>query len=84
MVQLSASNSSVTASPTGNYTDSNPLANVTVLGLESQPRALLFNNQSVGNTSWSYNSGTKALSITGLDSFTSKGAWNASWTLEWT
>ncbi|KAJ0122509.1 Alpha-glucosidase [Diaporthe amygdali] len=81
-VQLSASNTSVTAQPTGNYKDSVALANVTVLGVTGQVSNVTLNGQAV-TSGWSWDSATNILSITGLENSTSDGAWNSKWELQW-
>lgn len=81
-VQLSASNTSVAARPSGNFTDTIPLANVTVLGVPQQVSNVTLNGQAVTD-GWSWNSATHVLSITGLDGLTSDGAWNSDWELRW-
>ncbi len=75
----------MTALPKGNYTDANPLANVTVMGLQTGPRSVTFNKQAVRAGSWTYDPSARLLRVTGLDSsFTPKGAWSQIWALEWT
>ncbi|KUI70834.1 Alpha-glucosidase [Cytospora mali] len=82
-VQLSASNTSVAAQPSGNFTDSIPLANVTVMGIPQQVSGVTFNGQPVTD-GWAWDSATKVLSFTGLNSLTSGGAWKSDWELNWT
>lgn len=71
------------AQPSGNFTDSIPLANVTVLGVPQQVSSVTLNGEPVTD-GWSWDHATQVLSITGLDSLTSKGAWNSDWELKWT
>lgn len=80
--QLSATNVSVTAQPSGNFTDNNSLGNITVLGVSSQISNVTFNGQSLDG-GWSWDSGSNVLTFTGLNNFTSSGTWNSDWELRW-
>lgn len=71
------------ARPSGNFTDTIPLANVTVLGVPQHVSSVTLNGQAVTD-GWSWDSATQVLSFTGLDSLTSDGAWNSAWELNWT
>ncbi|KAK4551864.1 hypothetical protein LTR86_010860 [Recurvomyces mirabilis] len=82
LVDFTASNGSLWASARGTYQDSNPLANVTVLGVASQPHAVTLNGEALSN-GVSYNSTSKVLSVRGLQNSTSQGAWAADWVLSW-
>lgn len=77
---MAATNSSLTATVSGSYMDGNALANVTVLGLQTAPSAVMFGSQNV--TTFTYNSTTKALAVTGLESVAS-AAWAQNWQLTW-
>jgi len=81
-VEFSASKGSLTASPRGIYQDTNALANVTILGVGSQPSSVMFNSANL-TTGWDYNSTSKVLSIAVLNNHTCSGAWSQSWTLTW-
>lgn len=81
-LQFSATNSSITAHPSGNYADTVSLGNVTVLGVPGQVSNVRLNGQTV-NSGWSYNGDTQALTVTGLNNLTSSGTWNSAWTLSW-
>lgn len=72
----------MTAQPTGNYTDSVALGNVTVLGVAGQVSNVTLNGQPLTD-GWSWDSATNILSITGLNSLTSNGTWNSNWELQW-
>lgn len=80
LVDLTASNGSLYASSRGLYEDTNSLANVTVMGVQSQPSSVTLNGQTV---SFSYNGTSKVLGLKGLQSATSSGAWAQDWTLSW-
>jgi alpha-glucosidase len=70
------------ASPQGSFTETNVLANVTILGIQGSPSAVQLNEQSVGPL-FSFSAESQTLSITGLDEFTQNGAWSQDWTLTW-
>ena len=70
------------ASTEGTYVDSNALANVTVLGVSAAPGTVTLNGQSVQSHA-SYNSINRVLRLTGLNNFTSSGAWAQNWVLKW-
>lgn len=81
--QFSASNTSVSAQPRGNYTELNPLVNVTVLGVPSKVSHITFNGKPLKCGSAKWDSTTKALALTGLNDLTPQGAWNTTWELKW-
>lgn len=72
----------MTAQPTGNYTDSVALGNVTVLGVTGQVSDVTLNGQAVMD-GWSWDGATQILSISGLSDLTSNGTWNSNWELQW-
>ncbi|SMY23307.1 unnamed protein product [Zymoseptoria tritici ST99CH_1A5] len=82
LVDFTASNGTLYASSRGLYEDKNSLANVTVLGVQSQPSAVTLNGQNVAS-GVAYNSTSKVLAVTGLQNLTSEGAWASDWTLTW-
>jgi len=82
LVDLTASNGSLYASARGLYQDANSLANVTVMGVQSQPSTVALNGQTV-SSGVNYNSTSKVLSVKGLQSSTSNGAWSQDWMLSW-
>ena len=65
------------------YKDANPLANVTVLGVQQSVSNVSFNGMAVCSSCVNYNATSKALIITGLNNATSGGAWCSDWVLEW-
>jgi alpha-glucosidase len=83
IVTFSAGNGALTADVDGDYTDTNPLANVTVWGLSQQPQSVKLNGQDLSTDSIAWNSTSLALSVTGLNDLTKAGAWNGNWTLAW-
>lgn len=79
-VELSAINGTLYASSRGLYMDCNPLANVTILGLDKKPQEVTLNG---GCVSWSYNETIGRLQVTGLQNATAMGAWSQDWMLTW-
>ena len=67
----------------GMYKDTNPLANVTVLGGQDAVSNVSLNGMVVLGSSVKYNESSKALIITGLNSATSAGTWSEDWVLRW-
>lgn len=65
------------------YKDTNPLANVTVLGVQDAVTGVSLNGITVPGSSVSYNESSKALTVTGLNNVTSAGAWSRDWVLRW-
>ena len=77
-------NNALYASPRGTYPDRNPLANVTVLGVQSAVSNVTLNGAAVPQGGINYNATSKALSVTGLGNMTAAmGAWGAEWVLRW-
>ena len=81
-VDFTASHNSLYATARGLYQDTNPLANVTVIGVDSAPGSVTLNGQAV-SSGVNYDSSSKVLAVKGLQSSTSEGAWVADWTLSW-
>jgi alpha-glucosidase len=81
-VAFSARNSSLYASTAGTYNASQPLANVTIMGVNTAPRSLTLNGQKL-SSGWAYDDTKKALAVTRLSKSTSQGAWVQDWTLKW-
>lgn len=81
--QFLAAQGALYASPRGSYKDSNPLANVTVLGVTDKVSVVSLNNVPVPDSCHSYDAKSKVLKITGLESLTKGGAWSAEWVLTW-
>jgi alpha-glucosidase len=81
-VEFSATNGTLYASATGTYPDTNPLANITILGVSAASKMVTLNGKSL--SPGTFNETTGSLSITGLQSATSGGAWKSDWTLSWT
>ncbi|OIW26130.1 glycoside hydrolase family 31 protein [Coniochaeta ligniaria NRRL 30616] len=83
-VEFSATNGSLAATATGSYVDSNPLANVTVLGVKTAPASVELNGKALEKSTWEYSTDSSVLAITSLNDQTSGGAWCSNWTITWT
>lgn len=81
IVDITVVHGSLYASTRGLFQDTNPLANVTILGVPQQPSNATFNGQELQNVA--YDSETQVVKITGLRNLTSSGAWAQDWTLTW-
>ncbi|KAL8848936.1 MAG: hypothetical protein Q9221_006030 [Calogaya cf. arnoldii] len=84
-VEFTATRTALYASARGTYNDTNPLANITVLGVQNAPSNsnFTFNGASVNEDKVQYNENSKALVVTGLNALTSGGAWGQDWVLRW-
>ncbi|KAI9794062.1 MAG: hypothetical protein M1816_006687 [Peltula sp. TS41687] len=83
-LDASISSSATTPGVEKLYDDTNPLANVTVMGVPAAPQTVLLNQQALAQESWSFDAMSGKLSVSGLASVTSKGAWNGGdWSLRW-
>jgi len=82
LVDLTASNGSLYAASRGLYKETNSLANITILGVESQPSAVTLNGQTISSC-MKYNSTSKVLSLRSLQNATNEGAWSRDWILTW-
>jgi len=82
-VNFLVTNGTLYATATWSYRDSNPLANITILGFVAAPESVSLNGESL-NKGTAFNETTGCLSITGLDTATSGGAWKSDWNLSWT
>lgn len=81
--QFIASNSSLYASARGTYVDNNPLANVTILGVQDTVSNVSFNGMPVTGSCVKYDANSKVLTVTGLKIMTGMGAWAADWKFNW-
>ena len=82
-VQFTASNNALYASTRGVYEDTNPLANVTVLGVQDAVTTVSLNGMAISGSNVNYDGSSKALTVTGLNDATSAGAWSEDWVLRW-
>ena len=82
LVDLTVSENSLYASTRGLYEDSHALANVTVMGVPSAPSSVTLNGADISDA-MSYDKSSKVLSLKGLQSATSDGAWTQDWVMSW-
>ncbi|KAH9219708.1 hypothetical protein DL95DRAFT_404459 [Leptodontidium sp. 2 PMI_412] len=81
-VEFSLTQSTLYASARGTYKDSNPLANVTIMGVPSMVSNVTLNGAALPS-GWAYNGTTKVLSVKDLANLTSCGAWSNGWVMKW-
>lgn len=82
LVDFTAENQRLYASARGLWQEKNALANITILGVQSQPQNVSLNGN-VLHSGVNYNSTSKILKVTGLQNATSSGAWAQDWMLQW-
>lgn len=68
---------------TGNYTDTNPLANVTVMGVGEAPGRVRLNGTELDDGLWVYSRERRHLQVMGLEGRFAEGAWRWGWMLSW-
>ncbi|KAI1137277.1 glycoside hydrolase family 31 protein [Hypoxylon sp. FL0543] len=82
-VDFTVKNSTLTATPSGNFVDTNALGNVTVMGASGPISSVKLNGKEIHASSWNLHTSNNVLKITGLDSWMADGAWSEEWTLSW-
>ncbi|KAL8895576.1 MAG: hypothetical protein Q9192_003556 [Flavoplaca navasiana] len=82
-VEFTATHSSLYAAARGTYNDTNPLANITVLGVQNPVSNVTLNGVSVDEEKVNFNESTRALVMMGLNELTSGKAWMQDWVLRW-
>jgi alpha-glucosidase len=86
-VTFGVSGQSLTVTTEGGYVDTNPLANVTILGVKAQPSKVTVTVDEAQDLfldkGFTYDSTSAVLIIYGLQTATSKGAWAKGWSLSW-
>ena len=82
-VDLTASSSALHASGRGSFTDTNALANVTIMGVTQNPGPVTLNGINIDSAGIDYNASSQVLRITGLGGATKGGAWAEDWVLRW-
>ena len=80
-VCFTVSDGCLSATPTGGFKNSNPLANVTIMGVEKAPSQVELNGAAI--QTFAYSSSTKVLEVSGLQTYTDSGAWTKEWRLCW-
>ena len=82
-VEFTASKGTLSASARGTYMDLNPLANVTVMGVQHTVKKVTLNGKNLPGSCVSYDEAAKVLRLTGLNDATKGGAWMADWIMQW-
>ncbi|KAL2158027.1 hypothetical protein VTH06DRAFT_4837 [Thermothelomyces fergusii] len=82
-VQFTATDRSITADPQGNYVDTNPLANATVMGLAKAPLRMWLNRRVLDPANWQYDHERAVLLLHGLNHLFPRGAWAEKWEIGW-
>lgn len=82
-VEFAATPTSLTVTPRGNYVDTNPLRNATVLGLTRGPSKMELNGAPLDSTFWTYEADKAVLNLHGLNAKFEKGAWAERWEICW-
>lgn len=82
-VAFKAAHSSIKAIAHGAWKERNPLANVTVLGVDKAPSTVTLNGHHVPGSAVKYNGTSQVLFVGGLQGFTAHGAWDRDWELKW-
>ncbi|VEU22377.1 DEKNAAC103506 [Brettanomyces naardenensis] len=77
-VDFVAENNTLTAAPRGNYAIEQALANITILGVDSEPSTVLF-----GNSSAKFQYTNSTVFITGLEELTGDGAFADQFVVSW-
>nr|CDP23003.1 Putative Glycoside Hydrolase Family 31 [Podospora anserina S mat+] len=82
-ISFTASNNFLKVEPLGNYPDTNPLRNATVMGLEHEPKQVWLDGEVLEQEHWSYDAGRCVLELFELKEKFSGGAWVQGWEITW-
>ena len=82
-VKFKAEDGALSAKVTGGFKDTNPLANITIMGVEDCDASVKLNGVVLGKPNVDCDDETGLLKITGLRNITRGGAWSRNWTLTW-
>ncbi|KAK4040072.1 glycoside hydrolase [Parachaetomium inaequale] len=82
-VHFTATNTSISAHPLGDYVDTNALGNATVMGLAKSPVRIWLNSRVLDFENWKYDEGRAVLSLHGLNQLFAQGAWTKGWKIHW-
>jgi len=70
------------ATTRGTYKDTNPLANITIIGARELVNNVSFNGVML-SSGWAWNETSKVLNVNDLANPTAMGAWASDWVLSW-
>ena len=79
--QLEATNSHLNVSRKGQWTSSEPLSSVIILGVSKKPRQITLGQTQLDK--WSWGEKAQILRMTGLEGATEGGVWGKEWELSW-
>ncbi|RYP78902.1 hypothetical protein DL771_000287 [Monosporascus sp. 5C6A] len=82
-VDFTAAHGLLKATPQGEFVDTNPLGNVTVMGIKRDVATVKFNGIALKDTHWEFDDSKHLLKVRGLDMSTATGAWRTEWVLSW-
>ncbi|KAI2622431.1 glycoside hydrolase family 31 protein [Hypoxylon sp. NC1633] len=82
-VYFTVQDSSLKATPLGNYTDSNSLDSVIIMGIQSPISRIKLNEKVVHANAWNLEGSSNVLKISSLDTLMTGSAWSEEWTLRW-
>lgn len=80
LVSLTVAENNLYASGVGTYESTNPLANITIMGVPHCGSQVTLNGEAVN---FSYDNAGQRLTVTGLENATTTGAWSQDWILRW-
>ena len=80
-VSMTVAKQTLYASGIGEFTEPQPLANVTIMGVKNPVHNVTFNEKPIKG--FKYDAASHLLQITGLQSMTAKGAWSQDFQLTW-
>jgi len=80
-ITLEATNSHLNVSRKGQWTSSEPLSSVIILGVSKKPRRITLGQAQLDK--WSWGEKAQILKMTGLEGATGGGVWSKEWELSW-
>ncbi|KAK4462202.1 family 31 putative glycoside hydrolase [Cladorrhinum samala] len=82
-VKFTATSTSLTVVPEGNYVDTNALRNATILGVPRVPSKVRLDGEDLDAAYWTYSADKSVLTLHDLNEKFSKGAWTFGWNITW-
>ncbi|KAK0735029.1 glycosyl hydrolases family 31-domain-containing protein [Lasiosphaeria miniovina] len=83
-IRFSAKDGSLMITPNGQYVDTSPLQNVTVLGLPHAPSKVSLDGEDLDSSYWTYSEDKSLLALEKLGSRFPNGAWgDETWNITW-
>ncbi len=81
--QFTATQKSLYANGRGTFVNTNPLANVTIMGVAEGVQNVSLNGQALESGMWNYDEKSQVLGVMGLEEMTAMGAWMSDWVMTW-